>query len=653
MISPPLAPFDPSSETGELPLLSDGVESITMEVMELDMQLQAADRIKPPDSASSDQPDMADLQGFASIYSPLQSDLSSNTSPPQKRKVRDMAIDVPLIASDVSTSSTEKRRKTVAFADDLRTYMPETPKTRLVHELASDSEASMDAFIKEFIEPAAVEAEKAAQQEQLVAADALQRIHVPVVDFSMPAAPWKSNGTVRSEKARRTNTADAWSDELEVVKVSLRTVSGYGGFKISAKEERQLEQYPFDAKLGEVPTEPAIEDNRYIAVIMSDMSLEDVVTTDSLAWKPEGLRAQRRLKYEIDEELEACVVSHENLDEDHDLQGLLWKRRRELLEGEHGYGNIASALITSVPPNDMPISHVDGLNSTTAPLLKSRKNAAQGVGTSSASGFASARSLHALMVNMGHRAAKPAHEIHCTETLPPPQQATKVHLTKVAIEGVGRASTPRPIAPLDLPTLPTMPPNNTVVLSVSLVHNHRRTLKRVFKDLLPNTLHIERDFSCVQSTPEADILVSPGAGVVLTSLQKIKQKPLPGQVSESNSVRERISKLALRYEMLVVLVGDTLTTEASVLAQRDGEALADLSAFCAQCGVETRIVPIPAGEESMAVWIASTICEFASRGQGQDLLQDETMVSPYCFLIIKDIPSDLGGSGSRHFVASD
>jgi hypothetical protein len=172
--------------------------------------------------------------------------------------------------------------------------------------------------------------------------------------------------------------------------------------------------------------------------------------------------------------------------------------------------------------------------------------------------------------------------------------------------------------------LPPKPPSAAVVLSVDLLHSHRRILKQVFKDLIPIVHHVERDFASVNNAPEADILVSPGTGILLTTLQRLKQKPLPGQNFNFNGFRDRITKLSGRYETLFVLIGDALVPESDVVDDRDAESLADFVAFCSQCKADVQAITVPAGDESMATWIAAIICDMGATGQ--DLLQDETLV---------------------------
>ncbi|KAI9832220.1 MAG: hypothetical protein M1826_002224 [Phylliscum demangeonii] len=107
---------------------------------------------------------------------------------------------------------------------------------------------------------------------------------------------------------------------------------------------------------------------------------------------------------------------------------------------------------------------------------------------------------------------------------------------------------------------------------------------------------------------EADILLSPGTGLVWTTLQRIKQRPLPGQKVLLGGIRERIECIHRRYERLIVLVsegqvdcasaekpvmGDETGTQTScstsILDESDCNALVGLMRFGASLIHETHV----------------------------------------------------------------
>jgi hypothetical protein len=604
-----------------LPLLSDNTDSVAGELEAIDNVLQNRDRIQALNFNSSDEPDLMHIEHMAQMYTPMQSDLASSdpTSPP-KRKVSELAVEVPMLASDNSSSTSSKKRKTVSFAEDLSTMIPELPPSRPMHELDPASEESLQAFFNEVVEPKALEVEQAAQQEQLQAEDSLQRVQVPVMDFKHPPPPWTSSTRTSSVQVKRHNLADAWQELLIGLKTVRQVVSEYGPWKMTAKMERQLHPYPFSAELGKVPPEPPINDSRYIAVIMSDMSLEDVVTSDDLVWKPEGLRIQERHKYELEDDLERLQHEHEEPD-GRNMDDLLYKRQQAILQVRR-------------EPSPALILQKRALNERTRALSTpdATKTSGHKSGSILGGGFTTASNLHSFMNSVGQQskiAPQGREPMEETQQPAPVGPVSKYTIgNRVDDEHAVEVTEDDAVAtiPFGLPKLPTGPPDRAVVISVDLLQRHRNVLRIVFKELYLNAKHIKRDFSTIVEAPEADILLSPGTGLILTSLQKLKQKALPGQV-QVNSVRERITRLASRYELLVVLIDNGLACDDVEVDERDCGAVIEFQAFCAQCRAEVQITLVPVGDESMAAWITLSIYEFGDTGQEMALLQEETMVS--------------------------
>lgn len=115
---------------------------------------------------------------------------------------------------------------------------------------------------------------------------------------------------------------------------------------------------------------------------------------------------------------------------------------------------------------------------------------------------------------------------------------------------------------------------------------------------------------------EADIVLSPSTGLILTTLQQIKQQPLPGQPDHS-PVKERMNTLQIRYERLLVIVSEGLSTEMESHGSsrpddaRDQEALARFNNFAERLEGEVVVKYIPGGERALA---RSIIVEMAKYG---------------------------------------
>jgi hypothetical protein len=105
---------------------------------------------------------------------------------------------------------------------------------------------------------------------------------------------------------------------------------------------------------------------------------------------------------------------------------------------------------------------------------------------------------------------------------------------------------------------------------------------------------------------EGDILLSPSTVILLTSLAKIKQRPLPGHTGQ-HGIRARITTVSLKFEHILVFISDgpssspfPAITPPPTLDERDTLALADFQAFCAASAASAVATYIPGGEDVFA-----------------------------------------------------
>jgi hypothetical protein len=177
----------------------------------------------------------------------------------------------------------------------------------------------------------------------------------------------------------------------------------------------------------------------------------------------------------------------------------------------------------------------------------------------------------------------------------------------------------------------------TIPIIVSSAAMASRQLIRRIQAVLPNIELYERD-ATVASGPqhggkvhrEADFTISASTGVMSTTLQKLKQKPLPGQMSVSG-LRDVIASTAILYERLVVLVseGNNMGMEEGAvvrtLDQLDCDALADLTTWAQSLDSDIQVSYVPGGEQELAGWLAATFSHLGAANGKTPLLQDETM----------------------------
>jgi len=128
---------------------------------------------------------------------------------------------------------------------------------------------------------------------------------------------------------------------------------------------------------------------------------------------------------------------------------------------------------------------------------------------------------------------------------------------------------------------------------------------------------VYRDYTLPHSAAkEAEIILSPSTGLIFTTLQQVKQRALPGQ-PERSPVKERMLKLQLRYERLVVLVSEGLSREMEELGSsrpddpRDSEALKAFDMFASKLEGEVLVRYVRGGEQALA---RATVVEMANYG---------------------------------------
>ncbi|KAK6329653.1 hypothetical protein TWF730_006200 [Orbilia blumenaviensis] len=217
-------------------------------------------------------------------------------------------------------------------------------------------------------------------------------------------------------------------------------------------------------------------------------------------------------------------------------------------------------------------------------------------------------------------------------TIPPPSHSQTNPST---IQQPPTSTSPPPVP------VPVNDPKSTFIISATFLTN--RTLYKTIKSFCPTSKFIERGFEPFSSTHkifgkqdqvpdeqtlEADIIVSPLVGVILTDLKTIRQRPLPNTNTASASsfptstvnslpkpsdgIRDRISHLSGRYQTLIVGVsidfgGGTDSGNGQVeLGSTDCAILAAFIGFCEAIGdVEVSVIPTggKAGVQELGKWV--------------------------------------------------
>ena len=582
---------------------------------------------------------LPETESLGDIYSPLKGIKDPPSSPPPfRQRPRDLKVDVPL-SPPHSDRPPPWKRKSVTFSETLPDLIPELPPPIARPENISSDD--VNAFIQETIKPIALKAERAIEQEQLQEADTVLRIPVPVMDFSLPIAPW----TVKSHVPKAYNEDKEMKNTLTEMKALHFSKHGW---PTSAQAERELKWAPFPVALGKVDTNESIPDDGSVEEYILPPERVDIAT---LTWKPDGLR--------IFDELADSDVELEEGDfpEAKDLNSLVRKRKLELEEEglvspqSDGYMEADDDRLQSKQKAVVTVMEPSDIANKTAKETTSKCTKQEDFFDNS---FSALGALEDYMnIRKGHLTRRKLTSDHYfTKTCQLSEPSKPNELRPPESEYQINLPVPSPLT-ADLPS-PVLTVSTPCWFIISAPFLANRRLSRQVQHLYPSAEFIDRDFNLHQQdnlqqrsqskvnarkidfetiADEADMLLCPSTGLIWTSLQMIKQRSLPGQISRS-AVRERILRTSPRYERLLVLVSQNrntnpksdISTGAQFFDDDDGTAFAEFTAFCSNLPDEVQTLFVAGGEEDLARWIVAAMAKHGmSADQGIKLLQDETL----------------------------
>ncbi|KAK0715562.1 hypothetical protein B0H67DRAFT_487935 [Lasiosphaeris hirsuta] len=177
---------------------------------------------------------------------------------------------------------------------------------------------------------------------------------------------------------------------------------------------------------------------------------------------------------------------------------------------------------------------------------------------------------------------------------------------------------PRPV-PAMAPTItaPKTPPR--VIVSALL----SRLITNQMSTLIPGIEFIARDYAkhCPagwipgQPSPnadDADVILSPATGVLITTMVQLRQRPLPGAIRQV-IFRNIVENVAVRYERLIVLIseGNKHSETISPLSPSEARALGEFQGFAAGLKTNVQVFYVGGGVETLAKWIVAEVCGHA------------------------------------------
>lgn len=437
---------------------------------------------------------------------------------------------------------------------------------------------------------------RAIEQERLQASDAEARIPIPVLDFAVPEPEWQKVPLDPSSQ---------WNLVLETC-----TATNVPPWTRASKPDAKLRWVPFPEELAYIDLQETIEDDGTLIVFLDFIDPLGIPTSTEYVWKQPGLAILQEPEDEWDE---LQPLSEPTRD---DLESIVRKRRADL-DTERSSGTTPPADLIPQKLMEPPTTVKSNRPGEMASLL---------VGDDDSSATAT------LLSNFMdfHTAKRQKHtksSFFPVADKSPDKPETIVARTPVAVKCHTRPNappaeaplkdiTPAPCPPLVIPALPA-----TIIKALSLSRSIFGRLTR----LHPSVRIIERDFdrwnnvawerNSISRSPvvsplaaEADIIVSPATGIVLTTLLKAIQKPPPGHKGNA-AIRERLSSVSLRYERLIVLVseGNRLDETVRDLSFSECEAYADFSAFVSGLNTNGQTYYIGGGDDTLVKWLVSFI----------------------------------------------
>ncbi|EGO58957.1 hypothetical protein NEUTE1DRAFT_99149 [Neurospora tetrasperma FGSC 2508] len=612
-VTPPLSPrtrpepeyYIPDDKTCAIPILSDPDSSLSAELEAVEGKILSKDNnfwsgIASEKSKSPDRYDDIDVSGMirAGEFSVPR---SSSSSP--ELIARDFKIEVPLLPND-SLVIADKAPPRVLLPEDLK------------------------------------------EAKDLMASDTVPSKGAPVMDFSIPVREWDEHfwtAQVMFEWIRKTTDVDwkgikwrkdnikeqqmVWAPlahmaEKQLTTEAVEVVPSVLAFFLEEPWEGEIQtsadfvntqprllflrrdEDDKDELLEERSREPSVPPSKEL--VLSSTSIKTVRPCSRSA---HACQAQQSMDVQTRQGLSSPPLA---MLQSRDLTSLLRGKKRQLGPIQRQSSPVTGPLIRV-----LDITNHDVPNSTH--VLKGFENEYMDFG-SLVENF--------VEMNMPKKAKLSHSRFFNRPTLPQPESAA-VSNTK--------------------PTEPKAQPAPAIILAVSPDIVHPKTPPRIIvsaavsniitshlEKLVPGINLIVRDHERLRAEnappgskqpncDEADFVLSPATGIIVTTMVKLRQKPLPAapgqqqQLQQQPTFRNVVENVAIRHERLIVLIseGNKHSETMNPLSQSDAKALAEFQCFASalQAQTDVYVYYVGGGTETLAKWVAATICDYGTEAQ--------------------------------------
>ncbi|KAI1356808.1 hypothetical protein F5Y01DRAFT_321174 [Xylaria sp. FL0043] len=606
-VTPPLSPwtqneeyFIPDTEVCRVPIASDPGSILSDDVKAAESAILQKESDKDTVSMlDADIPMLSPLLDLSEIESPL----SPATSP--LGPINDeLGMNIPALLRSMDTENA------LSHPGISETDVSKTDHTNVV----------FDQSLEDAMKESAAAVLKSIEQEHISIADAVARVEVPVMDFSIPEPEWQS--LPMNVRTHLKYVHDSYN-------IVLPPRSG------DFRADSRLRWVPFLRKLDmHNLTKETFDCGSSTSQAVIFPEEEEVPTSANYVWKRPGLSILREV--ESEEEAESTTLFR---DAKFDLASLARKRRLE--NSLKGLGTSSSPSSDESVDLIVPFPRKRPLRQTSAEDINSNAKILPSVESNS--------TVSTLLSNyLDIRTAKrrkqdkslffsPTHEVQSerqlASTLKPPQNDLNLDKEKGFLQK--KVTIPAPCPMMEVSTAPAK-----LIKGLTL----SRGLFSMLEQLYPSAEIIERDFgrwntatqthypvSRSKTVPslaaEADVIVSPATGIIVTTLLKVIQQPVSSRGRQS-SIRERIACVTLRYERLIVLVSEGNVVDESVrdFTPSETSAYAEFVTFATGLDSHIEVFYVGGGETTLAKWLVSFAVRYAPEAtETQEyLLQEET-----------------------------
>lgn len=627
-VTPPYSPSAPAIEAMQIELTSTPEDLIAKDAAAAEKEI--VDKQQVEDVTSTDNPLFSKQEISAAIESFTA--VPSSSSPLARKRSRSLYLEPPLTPYDRTEltsdddGSSAKRFKKVHFDPGLVALLP-GPQIESSDALPDVAE-QQDVELQDLIIREAESVEQLLRDEHLIDIDTTLRVRVPQLEPIQLHPPWEPGGNTDFDETTLQTQRTMMRHFSEQTLKDTRRWSGI------TKLERILLWAPFPSHLAKVDLHEQFDGDACLVDFLADMGLDD--GSGDIDVQPTIAREPRSHETD-DEEIEPAVFEDDDLDnemveeemQEHPVRrsvkpNLLSPKRLKKLDPP-------ATLVNQVLPAPSALPITTAFFGTSA----STANVMQG------DGLAHFMQLRGKAPRISKSVGQ---DLGRGTELPSALSAPKSNLVPAAVmvpqddprkiqeqeQAPGTATINIPIPEVkQFPTHHKFP----IVTSSAFMAGNRRLL-RLLQTVLANIDICEREAVITYPlgnskghTPpeEADLTISPSTGVILTTLQKIKQRPLPGQqTSLIGSLRARIASTAPIYERLIILVKENSSSSSNLsqhedimappttnpLDDLDCAALADLTAWTASTfpsGPEIQLLYIPGGDLETAKWLAAAI----------------------------------------------